>query len=176
MDTTPTESQDPQADDSVIVARITGAHGVDGTLRIILLSDLPGRFDAGSSLFAGGRFRAVSSFRPTGPDTGLIRLDGISTRRQANSLSGQYLTARPDTELELDEGEYLHYQLIGMKVRTEEGEELGEIREIIETGSNDVYIVRGEAGEVLIPATAQVVLEVDVVGGKMLVRLPDGLR
>ena len=76
----------------------------------------------------------------------------------------------------LEEGEYFHYQLIGMRVRTVEGEELGEIQEILETGSNDVYIIRDASRELLIPATAQVVLEVDVAGKAMTVRLPDGLR
>jgi 16S rRNA processing protein RimM len=103
-------------------------------------------------------------------------LDGISSRKQASSLAGQYVNATPEASPELEEGEYFHYQLIGMLVRTEEGEELGELQEILETGSNDVYIVRGNSGELLIPATAQVVQNVDVVGNNMLVRLPDGLR
>ena len=71
------------------------------------------------------------------------------------------MTASPDTNAELEEGEYFHYQLIGMSVRTEEGEDLGEIQEILETGSNDVYIVRGSGGELLIPAVSHVVLEVE---------------
>ena len=63
-----------------------------------------------------------------------------------------------------------------MRVRTDEGEDLGELKEILETGSNDVYIVRDAGGELLIPATVQVVLDVDVAGGSMTVHLPDGLR
>ncbi len=59
---------------------------------------------------------------------------------------------------------------------TEDGEYLGEIEEILETGSNDVYIVRGDAGELLIPGTTQVVLKVDLDGNEMRVRLLDGLR
>ena len=98
---------------------------------------------------------------------------GIASRSQAAPFSGKYLTATPESDAVLEEGEYFHYQLIGMRVRTEEGEELGEIREILETGSNDVYIVGGAQGELLIPATAHVVLDVDVAAGAMLVRLPD---
>ena len=101
----------------------------------------------------------------TGPDAALIWLEGISTRRQAATFTGKYLSASPEDEAALEEGEYFHYQLIGLQVRTEEGEALGELQEILETGSNDVYIVRGEDGEVLIPAMAQVVLEVNVAGG-----------
>ena len=157
------------------MARIISPHGVDGGLNISLLSDVPGRFDPGRTLFADLAPRTVTSFRLTGPKTGLIWLDGISTREQASSFSGQFLTAPPESDSQLEEGEYFHYQLIGMRVMTEDGEYLGEIEEILETGSNDVYIVRGDDGELLIPGTSQVVLKVDLDGNEMRVRLLDGL-
>ena len=56
------------------------------------------------------------------------------------------------------------------------GEELGELAEILETGSNDVYVVSGLAGEILVPALSRVVREIDVAGGLMVVDLPEGLR
>ena len=76
----------------------------------------------------------------------------------------------------LEEGEYFHFQLLGLRVLTEEHEELGQITEILETGSNDVYVVSGPSGEVLVPALADVVREVRVNDGLMIVDLPDGLR
>ena len=106
----------------------------------------------------------------------MIWLEGILTRSQARAFTAKFLAARPESDALLDEGEYFHYQLIGMQVRTEEGEELGELQEILETGSNDVYIIRGGGKELLIPATAQVVLDVNVTEKAMLVRLPSGLR
>lgn len=141
-----------------------------------LLSDVPGRFDPGRELLLDSRPYTISESRQTGPDTALIRFEGITGRRDASPFTGKYLSARPDDEIVLEEGEYFHYQLIGLQVRTEEGEHLGELQEILETGSNDVYIVRGSGGELLIPAMAQVVLDVNVAAGTMLVRLPDGLR
>ena len=59
---------------------------------------------------------------------------------------------------------------------TDDGEELGDITEILETGSNDVYVVNGGVGEILIPALADVVKDIDLDQGVMLVSLPDGLR
>ena len=170
------DNQPPESDDSVIVARILGPHGRDGALNVQLLSDLPGRFDSGRVMLLDGRPHSIVASRQTGPDSALIWLEGIATRSRAAPLTGKYLSARPDDNAALEEGEYFHYQLIGMRVRTEDGEDLGELQEILETGSNDVYIVRGDGGELLIPATAQVVREVDVAGGAMTVRLPDGLR
>ncbi len=169
-------SQREPDDDIIVVARVIGAHGRDGGLNIRLLSDRPGRFDPGSELLADGLPHLITASRQTGSDTALIWLDGVVTRRQATPFAGKFLSASPADSSSLDEGEYFHYQLIGMRVRTDEGEDLGELQEILETGSNDVYIVRGAGGEVLIPATAQVVQEVDVAGGSMTVHLPDGLR
>ena len=162
--------------DTVIVARVNGPHGRDGSLSVELLSDIPGRFDVGRELLLDGNPHPIREARQTGPSTALLRLEGINNRGKASGLTGKYLSALPDAELTLEEGEFFHYQLIGMQVRTEDGELLGELQEILETGSNDVYIVRGESGEVLIPAIAHVVLDVDVSAGAMLVRLPEGLR
>jgi 16S rRNA processing protein RimM len=162
--------------DEIVVARVNRPHGRDGALSIELLSDLPGRFDAGRELILDGAPRSIIASRQTGPDSALLWLEGVSSRHQATPLSGKYLSAAPDDQATLEEGEYFHYQLIGLNVHTEEGEDLGELREILETGSNDVYIVRGPSGEVLIPATQRVVLEVDLAAGVMRVDLPDGLR
>ena len=170
------EAADYSSPAPVVVAQVMGPHGRDGGLNIRLLSDLSGRFDPGSLLLIDQRAHSISSSRQTGPDNALIWLEGISTRSQAAPLAGKYLTASPDSDAELEEGAYFHYQLIGMQVRTEQDEELGAIQEILETGSNDVYIVRGSGGELLIPAVSHVVLEVNVVANSMLVRLPDGLR
>ena len=169
-------SPHPEADDSVIVARVIGPHGSDGGLNIHLMSDLPGRFDVGRELLIDRLPYLIADSRQTGPSTRLILLEGIPTRHRASSLTGKYLSAHPEDGVSLEEGEYYHYQLIGMKVITEQGEDLGEIQEILETGSNDVYIVQGGGSELLIPATVQVVIAVDVAAGSMLVRLPDGLR
>ena len=170
--------QNPPHDsvDTVVVARVNGPHGRDGVLNIELLSDLPGRFDVGRELLVNGVARPIRDARQTGPSTALVRLEGINSRGQAAELAGKYLSALPDENPALDDGEFFHYQLIGLQVRAEDGELLGELQEILETGSNDVYIVRGPAGEILIPAIAHVVLDVDVSAGTMLVRLPDGLR
>ncbi len=77
---------------------------------------------------------------------------------------------------ELEEGEYYSYQLIEMKVETIQGEYLGEIKEIIPTGSNDVYVVRDGTEEILIPAIKDVVKEIDLEKRLVKVELLDGLR
>ena len=106
----------------------------------------------------------------------ILKLEGVDGPATARTLTGQELLAQPEDSPDLPDGEYFHYQLIGMEVFTEAGEDLGEIIEIIITGSNDVYVVSGPSGEVLLPAISQVVLGVDTDMGIMQVRLMEGLR
>lgn len=155
-----------------------GPRGNDGAVSIKVLSDVPGRFDAGRVLFsANGSAHQITASRETGPSTRLLWLEGLRSRSQAAAMTGAWLSAQPDAAPPAEEGVYFHYQLLGMTVRTEEGELLGEIAEILETGSNDVYIIRGGPDrELLLPATSQVVQAVDVAAGTMTVRLLEGLR
>jgi 16S rRNA processing protein RimM len=73
------------------------------------------------------------------------------------------------------EGEFYAREVIGLKVRTVEGEELGEVTEILVTGANDVYVVKGERGEILLPARVEVIKGIDVEVGIMTVELLPGL-
>jgi 16S rRNA processing protein RimM len=76
----------------------------------------------------------------------------------------------------LRKGQYFHHQIIGLGVWTAEGDELGSVEEILETGANDVYLVRrADGGEVLLPAIRDVIQEIDIEHGRMVVRLIPGL-
>jgi len=75
----------------------------------------------------------------------------------------------------LEEGEYYHFQLIGVRVEMENGEWLGQVVDVLATGANDVYVVRGPWGEVLLPAVDDVVLELDLELKRMVVHLLPGM-
>ena len=158
------------------VGLVLGAHGVRGEVRVRVLSDVPHRFDPGQTLFIQGQEYPILSSSSARAGTVILKLAGIDTPAAARALSGQEMTAVADGAPGLEEGEYFHYQLMGMRVYTEEGEDLGRIAEIIITGSNDVYVVAGDKGEILLPALAQVIRRVDITQGIMTVRLMDGLR
>ena len=159
----------------VVVGLVLGPHGTDGSLRVKSLSDVPQRFDAGRELFLRGRpYRVARSvLRP--PEQVILKLEGVRTRAAARALAGEEVTVAAASAPVLPEGEYYHFQLLGLRVVTEEGAELGHIREVIVTGSNDVYVVAGPAGEVLLPAVGSVVLGVDLELGVMRVRLMGGM-
>jgi len=78
--------------------------------------------------------------------------------------------------LPLEEGEYYCHQIEGLHAVTTEGERLGRVTEVLATGANDVYVVRGSQGELLLPAVKDVILRVDLEAGVLVVRLPEGLR
>ncbi len=170
----------------VAVGRILGAHGRDGEIRVKATSDVPGRFDVGNSLSASrdgavaeGQTYEITISRSAGPkrnDELILRFKGFWDRGQAQRLTGLWLCVPQSQVPSAQEGEYFHYQLIGLKVRTVDGEELGEVAEILETGSNDVYVVASLEGEILVPALSRVVREIDIEGGVMIVDLPEGLR
>jgi 16S rRNA processing protein RimM len=104
-----------------------------------------------------------------------LKLSGIDSVEAAAELRGQSLSV-PEALLEpLPEGQFYLYQVVGMQVYDSEGRHLGEIREVLTTGGNDVYIVQGQQGEILLPAIEDVVKEVDVAAGRMVVEPMEGM-
>jgi len=100
----------------------------------------------------------------------LLKLVGCDDRDAAGELRGMLVQVPIEEAAPLEEGEYYHFQLIGVRVETEDGELLGQVAQVMETGANDVYVVRGPRGEVLLPALDDVILELDLGANLMVVR------
>ncbi len=101
----------------------------------------------------------------------LISFEGYSNREEVSLLTNQLVHIQNKQLPELPEGEYYHHQLIGLRVVDENGAFLGMLEEILETGANDVYVVRSaETPELLLPAIEPVILRVDLERGVMVVR------
>ena len=166
----------PDSDNNVAVGLVLGVHGSQGQVRVRVHSDAPHRFDPGQTIYWEDTPLRITETLSRPPNRVILRFEGINSPAAARPLFGQWLTVPRDAVDTLPEGEYFHFQLIGLRVITVEGEALGEVSEIIETGSNDVYVVNGPAGQVLIPAIASVVQQVDLGNGVMTVRLMEGMR
>jgi 16S rRNA processing protein RimM len=185
-DTSGGTSGESSSDALVAVGRILGAHGSEGEIRVRPISNVPSRFDEGNELLLSpdgitpeGRTLRIVGSRSTiskGKEERILLLRGFRDRDQALQFIGEWLYVKQSEVPAAEEGEYFHYQLLGLKVRTVDGDDLGELSEILETGSNDVYIVVGSEGEILVPAVSQVVCEIDIDAGVMVVDLPEGLR
>jgi 16S rRNA processing protein RimM len=105
----------------------------------------------------------------------LLKLDGYPTRTEAELLRNELLQVPEDEAIPLEEGEYFLHQLLGLQVVTESGQNLGRLTEVLETGANNVFIIDGPGGELLVPDIPDVVLEVDVAGGRVVIRPLPGL-
>lgn len=135
--------------------------------------------EAGEKLFAIEAAAPVqltlSSLRPQ-KKFWIAQFEEIESREQAEALAGNDIFIDKDRLPGLPAGEYYHFQLIGLAVVTEEGKPLGMLKAVLETGSNDVYVVESEGEELLIPAIEEVIVEVDLPNGKLVVDLPEGLQ
>ena len=160
----------------IAVGEVLGSHGLWGGIRAKVLSDVLHRFDAGQDIFIRGiPYRIAKSSRGRSNQV-ILQLHGLGTIDAARALMGQLITVPPEAVPELPDGEYYHFELLGLKVFTQDGEDLGSIEDILVTGSNDVYVVTGPTGEILVPALLDVIVNVDLDQGVMVVRLPEGLR
>ncbi|HEC34113.1 MAG TPA: 16S rRNA processing protein RimM [Chloroflexi bacterium] len=158
------------------VGRVLRPHGVRGELRVGLLTDYPERLSLHRLLYLGAEPRPyeVEGVR-FHQGAALIKLVGCDDRNEAEGLRGQLVQIPIEAAIPLEKGEYYHFQIVGVEVVTDEGESLGLVAEVLDTGANDVYLVRGPRGEVLIPAIEEVVRELDLEARRMVVTLLPGL-
>ena len=149
---------------------VAGPWSVRGDLKVQPLTDFPERFERGAALWVQKRRYEVQRSRWSRGFVYLV-LSGIDSRAAAEELRDALLEV-PESDLApLPEGQYYRFQVIGLEVCTPEGRSLGRVAEILSTGANDVYIVRGGPRELLIPAIEDVVKEVDIGGGRLVVEL-----
>jgi len=157
----------------VAIGRVLAPFGVSGEIKVDPLAP-PQTFEPGRSVALRAAVREiVSSRRHKGAV--LLKLAGIDTPEDVAGYRGEYLQLPEGDLAALDEGEYYRYELIGLRVVSTEGEELGEIAEVLERPANDVFVVRGAKGEALIPAVDDIVREVDVEGGVITIEVVPGL-
>lgn len=162
------------------IGRIVNTHGVKGELKVMPTTDDPKRFEKLKSVFVERKTMEsyeIQSVRYH-KDFVLLKLKGIEDMNAAELLKGSVLKIDRKDSLPLKKDEYYISDLFGLKVFTEEERYLGELIDIIETGSNDVYVVKKEDREkdLLLPAIKQVIKNVDIEEQKMIVHLLEGLE
>ena len=143
-------------------------------MRIKWLTDVHENLAPGRRVYAGtaGTPYRVAALHATPRPR--VRLDRIDSRDAAERLRGDFLWVPLREAVALPAGRYYVSEIIGVEVQSVDGESLGQVQEVIHTGSNDVYVARGPRGETLIPAIAEVVKEFDAAARVMRVRLiPD---
>jgi 16S rRNA processing protein RimM len=166
-----------EPDEFLAVGRIVRPHGVRGALLVSPNSDLIRSLQIGQTASIGqGAARKVRHLRAHQRNL-IITLEGIEDRDSAENYRGEIIYLPLDAVRPLVEGEYFYWQILGMAVFSEDGEELGQVADILETGANDVYVVRQPgARDLLLPAIAEVIRRVDLDERRLTVRLLPGLR
>lgn len=153
--------------DRLVVGLVRGVHGLKGAVRVEVLSDNPDRFSAGTVLHreSDDRPLTILSAHRDGPGL-LVRFREITTREAADTLRSVYLEADP---ADLPQDAYYWHDIEGCAVVTSDGEELGKVAEIFRVGESEVYVVRGDRGETLVPAVSDVVTSIDIAAKRIAV-------
>lgn len=161
----------------LVVGKIHRPHGLKGDVIFEVITDFPERIRSGVTLFVGDSYRpVVVEKRRWHSSSLLVKFETFSNPDDLAVLTNQFVYVPTKDRPELPEGEYYHHQLLGMKVISDQDVLLGILVQILETGANDVYIVRPEQGkEILLPAIDDVILKIDIQSGTMIVHLIPGL-
>lgn len=159
-------------DDRVEIGAVARAHGVRGELRVVLHNPESTALVDARALFVGGRERAVESARPTN-GAWLVRVSGVEDRDQADALRGQPVAVLRE-ELALEDDEVLLVDLVGCRVELPDGTPWGEVVGV-EPGPQDRLIVRHGDVERQLPVVDEILVEVDLEGGRVVASPPEGL-
>ena len=160
--------------DWIPIGRVTRTHGLKGELKFFPADqdDLVVQND--QQIRLGGTTFKIKSVRGV-KSPFIVKFEGVDSIEAAQSLSGQeVLVAKEDFE-SLPEGEYYRFEIEGLKAFDDTGKYYGVIEEIIATGSNDVYVVRGDGKEWLVPMIDSVVQNIDLEEGKLIFHCVEGL-
>jgi len=157
---------------SLVIGRVVAPFGTRGEVRVRPETDFPERFRQLEQVcleLPDGEERVVSVRRARLTPKGVLAwFEGCSDREAAESLRGAWLKVRPGMAVPLPEGSYYLHDIMGLRAVTEDGRDLGEITEVIRSPAHDVYVT----GSTMIPAVREVVREIDLPGGRMVVALP----
>lgn len=162
------------------IGRIVKPQGIKGEVKMAIYTDDPEILFELDMLYLGRRNRDPSPRNLLGlrfhKGHALLTFEGVIDRNEAERLRGMDVFVPREWLPPLEEGEFYVHQIVGLRVFLLNGEELGTVKDVIFTGANEVYVVRGETyGEVLLPAIEDVVHDIDLDAGEMHVELLEGL-
>lgn len=164
----------------VTVGRIVNSHGIRGELKVVPETDFPERFDKGNALII---VDSQNKQTPVTVQTSrlhknmfILQFDQFSNINDVEKFKGSLLKIEAKDQQPLEEGEYYYHEIIGCKVVTEEGQELGLVSEVLTPGANDVWVVSLTKGkQLLLPVIDDVILDVDIANKTIRIHLMEGL-
>lgn len=164
-------------EDLIIVGEVARAHGVQGAVRVVPVTDFPEHLLAlhQAVVVCGSTARPVRVERAQSLGRFvMMKFSGIDTPEAADQLRGATVQIPASQAVPLPPGQFYVFQVVGLEVRTPEGGRIGRVIDVLRTGSNDVYVVRPPEGpEILLPAVDTCVQKIDVAAGELVARLPE---
>ena len=158
----------------IVIGQILAPWGIKGKLRVEVITDFPQRFASCSQVYINRQPMIIGSAEWHRGKV-IIKLNTIDSIDDARRLQGKSIEIHYSQLQSLPEGQYYHFQLIGLEVWTTQEELLGNITEILTADSNDNYVVSGAKGEILIPAIEDVVKSIDLDEGRIVIEPIEGL-
>ena len=160
------------------VGQIVNTYGIKGFVKVVPLVDNNNQFKSFKTLYIQNKNGIQELFIEEvkfSKNLVLLKFKGIETIEQAEELRNYYLQAKR-SDIKLEKGAYFIVDLIGLEVYTENGELLGILKEVLQPGANDVYVVENEAKQqILLPVIPDVIKNIDIEGRKVIVKLMEGL-
>ena len=158
----------------ITIGKVLAAWGTTGKVKVEVATDFPQRFAPLSTVYVNRQPMTIESAEWQ-KGKAIVKFDTTDSIEGAQQLCGQLVEIHHSQVYPLPEGQYYHFQLIGLEVWTTQGELVGSITEVLTGEGNDNYVVRGAKGEVLIPAIDDVVKAVDLDRGRMTIEAIEGL-
>lgn len=162
------------------VGAILDTHGLRGEVKVFPTTDDPGRYDYLEDVIledkSGKQITLVVEKVRYFKNLVIVKFKDLDNINDVEQYKKCNLYVTRENAVELEEDEYFVADLIGLMAKTDEGEELGQIKDVLTTGANDVYVIDTKEGELLVPAIHDCVQEVDLEAGVMTLHLLPGLR
>lgn len=163
----------------MVIGRVTRPHGIRGEIRVRLFTEAAASFNRFEQVFVRRpgekpELLKVVEARPH-KNIVLLKLKGLRSRDEALELTGADICVRRDWLPSLEDNEYYWADLIGLDVFDEHGKFLGRVENILPTGADDILALSHHGREILLPFRAEIIMDVDLVGKRVLARPPEGL-
>jgi 16S rRNA processing protein RimM len=169
----------PHSNERITIGKILRLRGVRGEVKVLPLTDIPDRFEHLKTVYVtipqGQEFSVEIELVRYYKGFVYLRFRETISREEVQNLVGGILQVDRSSVPEPPEGVYYHFEILGSVVYTEDTQYLGTVVDILETGSNDVYVVQENTREYLIPATEEVVTHIDREKGVITIHPLEGL-
>jgi 16S rRNA processing protein RimM len=158
----------------ITIGMIVSTHGLQGHIKVTVETDFPQRFSGSSQVYIDRKIMVIDEAAWHKGQV-IVKLRGVDTEKEADELVGHVIEVHHSQLFSLENDVYFHFQLIDLEVITSAGNVIGKISEILSVASADVYVINSEAGEILIPATDEIIKSINLDKGIVVIEPMAGL-